>query len=272
LERATGVRKDDQRSDIYFAGCIYYHLLTGKAALYETKNRVERLSKTRFLNVVPIHKADPNLPAIVAHIVHKAMELDPERRYQSPGEMLADLTVAYQKLSSGNAPAAESDETLESVERELEQGRQELLGRNPRATLMLVESDVKVQDLFRKQLKDAGYRVLVISDPERALARFGQGARPADCLILSSRGLGAQACDAFGRFVETNIEDLSVVLLLDERHRAWASQAITTERHVIVKMPVKLAQFKSLLRRLLNAPRMVSQADRVPDVAGEGAV
>ena len=33
LERATGVRKDDPRSDIYFAGCIFYHMLTGRAAV-----------------------------------------------------------------------------------------------------------------------------------------------------------------------------------------------------------------------------------------------
>ncbi len=32
LERATGVRKDDSRSDIYFLGCIFYHMLTGTAA------------------------------------------------------------------------------------------------------------------------------------------------------------------------------------------------------------------------------------------------
>ncbi|HEV7224431.1 MAG TPA: serine/threonine-protein kinase, partial [Pirellulales bacterium] len=30
LERATGARKDDPRSDIYFLGCIYYHMLIGK--------------------------------------------------------------------------------------------------------------------------------------------------------------------------------------------------------------------------------------------------
>ena len=32
LERATGVRKDDTRSDIYFLGCIYYNMLDGPAA------------------------------------------------------------------------------------------------------------------------------------------------------------------------------------------------------------------------------------------------
>ena len=33
LERATAVRKDDTRSDIFFVGCIFYQLLSGVAAL-----------------------------------------------------------------------------------------------------------------------------------------------------------------------------------------------------------------------------------------------
>ena len=53
LERATGVRKDDTRSDIYFAGCMLYHMLTGVPALVESKDRVARLSKSRFTDVVP---------------------------------------------------------------------------------------------------------------------------------------------------------------------------------------------------------------------------
>ena len=48
LERATGTRKDDSRSDIYFAGCMYYHMLSGKAPLSETRDRVKRLSISRF--------------------------------------------------------------------------------------------------------------------------------------------------------------------------------------------------------------------------------
>ena len=39
LERATGVRKDDVRSDIYFLGCIYYNMLTGQPPLVETRDR-----------------------------------------------------------------------------------------------------------------------------------------------------------------------------------------------------------------------------------------
>src|SRR4051794_11890083 len=91
LERATGVRKDDQRSDIYFLGCIFYHILTGKPPIYETKDRIQRLSKSRFEEVEPILKADSSVPRPVAAVVTRAMELNPAERYQSPGEMLAEL-------------------------------------------------------------------------------------------------------------------------------------------------------------------------------------
>ena len=54
LERATGVRKDDNRSDIFFIGCIYYHMLTGKPAMEETRDRIARLSRNRLEAIVPI--------------------------------------------------------------------------------------------------------------------------------------------------------------------------------------------------------------------------
>ena len=51
LERSTGVRRDDPRSDIYFTGCMFYHLLSGTAPLSETRNRINRLTKDRFTKV-----------------------------------------------------------------------------------------------------------------------------------------------------------------------------------------------------------------------------
>src|SRR5690606_10889783 len=77
LERATGVRKDDPRSDIYFAGCIFYNMLSGEPPLFETKDRVQRLSVTRFQDVVPIHRLMPNLPHHLVQIVNRAMDLNP---------------------------------------------------------------------------------------------------------------------------------------------------------------------------------------------------
>ena len=109
LERATGVRKDDTRSDIYFMGCIFYHMLTGQPPLMETKDRLQRMNKQRFLDVVPIQQCDPALPHWVCTVVNKAMMLDVARRYQSPAAMLADLAIAERQLiEGGDAASAEA--------------------------------------------------------------------------------------------------------------------------------------------------------------------
>ena len=152
LERATGVRKDDTRSDIYFLGCIFYHMLTGHVPLSETKDRLQRLSKQRFLEVTPIQSADPSLPHWVTLVVNKAMMLDPGRRYQSPSALLADLHIAATQLASGNVAG-------QAAAADLGRARGE-----KQASVMVVESNQHMQDVFRDAFKKAGYRVLVTSD------------------------------------------------------------------------------------------------------------
>ena len=79
LERATGVRKDDQRSDIYFLGCIFYHMLTGKPPIVETRDRIQRLSKSRFEDVANILDVDPELPRPIAAVVNAGDGAQSER-------------------------------------------------------------------------------------------------------------------------------------------------------------------------------------------------
>ena len=108
LERATGVRKDDVRSDIYFLGCIYYHMLTGQPPLRKPATGCNGSASSGSSTLFPIQKVDPSLPPCVTVVVNKAMMLDPERRYQSPAAMLADLRSAAKRLAEGAAEAEEA--------------------------------------------------------------------------------------------------------------------------------------------------------------------
>ena len=73
LERCTGVRRDDNRSDLYFLGCMLYHMLVGESALLETRERIKRLSADRFQNVKPITVHDPDLPHRAVVLVNRLM-------------------------------------------------------------------------------------------------------------------------------------------------------------------------------------------------------
>jgi serine/threonine-protein kinase len=247
LERATGVRKDDPRSDIYFLGCIYYHMLTGVPPIYETKDRIQRLSKTRFEEVVPIRKRDANLPQAVAAIVTRAMDLNPATRYQTPGEMLLDLQAALQRIEEPAAPAADGQVADKGAAPAVEPAPRE-----PQRTLMLVESNVQLQNIVRERLKNSGYRVLVTADPDRALGRFNDGNKAADCVIFSTSELGASALDAFNRFGEgQHTADIPAVLLLGEHHKGWKKKAKLGKHRVELSMPIKLRQFREVLAKLV---------------------
>jgi serine/threonine-protein kinase len=235
LERATGVRKDDTRSDIFFAGCIYYQLLTGRPALAESRERSQRLSKTRFQEIKPILEVEPSIPLPMARVVTKALELDPARRYQTPGEMFADLKVAMKRV-------AEAKDSTAAGEVELLEGHD--ANGEPRK-LMIVESDHKMQDVFRELFKKVGYRVLVTVDPDRLFQRLYDDARAADVLVISSGHLGRPALEAFNRLAqEPRLKHLPAVLLLGDQHRAWMKEATGDPRRLVVKMPLKSRELR----------------------------
>ena len=156
LERTTRVRRDDKRSDVYFLGAIFYQLLTGVAPLGEIKERAKRLDSARFRNVRPIRDVAPFVPRVLAFIVGKAMKLDPEERYQSPGAMLADLEIAVKKLESG-----EVDEEV-NVQTSLAASAKKERVNLP--TVMIVEANAELQNTFRQSFKNAGFRALVIHE------------------------------------------------------------------------------------------------------------
>jgi eukaryotic-like serine/threonine-protein kinase len=243
LERATGVRKDDNRSDIYFLGCIFYHMLTGTPPIVETRDRIQRLSKTRFTDVVPILKLDSTIPRPVAAVVTHAMELSPDDRYQNPGEMLADMKDAMQKLNEPyTAPPEEEEPVVEKAPPE---------PTVPQRTLMLVESNVTLQNVIRERLKSKGYRVLVTRDPERALRGFADGTMAADCVIFSTGELGEPALEAFNRFGEgIHTAKVPAVLLLGENHGDWQKKAKLDKHRLVISMPIKLRQLREVLAKL----------------------
>lgn len=245
LERATSVRKDDLRSDIYFLGCIFYHMLTGKPPLYETKDRIQRLSKSRFQDITPIQQLDPELPRYITAIVNRAMELNVDERYQTPTEMLADLRAAMEKFNEPYTPPPEVEEAKPAVVTAPAPAP-------PKHTLMFVESNVPLQNVLRERLKNKGYRVLVIQDPERALSRFADGSRAADCVIFSTGELGEPALEAFNRFGENEAtRPIPAVLLLGEHQDDWKKRAKLNKHRIVMSMPIKLRELREVLARLV---------------------
>jgi serine/threonine-protein kinase len=117
---------------------------------------------------------------------------------------------------------------------------------------MFVESNVPLQNVLREKLKTKGYRVLVIQDPDRALGRFADGSRAADCVIFSTGELGERALAAFNRFGEgKHTGPIPAILLLGEHQREWKKRAKLNKHRVVMSMPIKLRHLREVLARLV---------------------
>jgi eukaryotic-like serine/threonine-protein kinase len=241
LEKASNARKDDPRSDIYFAGCILYQMLTGAYPLPEVKSQSERMSTGRFREVQPMEQHDPNLPPAVVALVNRAMELDLNKRFSKPAEMAAEIQAVTKRLQGG-----EGEETGEGS-----QGKIVREGENH--SIMVVESNIEMQDALRDLLKRRGYRVLVIGDAGRALTRWEADEKPAEAVIFCTTELGQAAVDAFNQFgSHEKTKDVPAILFLAEHNRQLAERAQVAPHRVLIPMPLKVRQLRTILLKLLS--------------------
>ena len=251
LERGTSVRKGDPRSDLYFVGCMMYHILSNKSPLFETRDRLHRLNITRFIQIEPLHEIEPGLPASVYAICSKAMEFQPDKRYQTPAAMLADIELAMHKIQNPDVPeipAERSDDGQVIDPEQLKEGKGK--------TVMVIESKTDLQDLLREKLKNRGYRVLVFSSPERGMARFGsEQVNEVDCLVLCAVDLGNEALEAFNTMSEQeHTKRIPVIMLVDPRQQHIIRGAKISEHHVLLSMPLKVRELREMLAVLTRKP------------------
>lgn len=259
LERMTGVRKNDPRSDIYFTGVLLYHIISGKPPLYETRDRIKRLSVSRYRDVKPLAQEISDCPNYVLGLVNKAMDLKVEKRYQTPTQMLEDVEKATELLKSGHKEVRGSEIGAQQSHLEektpTEDTPVEREGEN--YTVMLVESSISMQDRMRKALKKRGYRVLVFGSPRRARQRFEEHLEQeplADCIIFSAGELGDEAVDAFNEFGEDELtSNIPAILLVKRTNKKQIRQAKTSERRILLPLGLKIKQLRAKLLHLVKA-------------------
>ncbi len=106
-EQARGERVDS-RSDIYSTGCVLYELLTGRPPFTGDSPVAIAYQHVRE-NPVPPSLADPDVPPWADAIVLRAMAKSPADRYQTAGEMRADLQRAGAGIPVAAAPPTRLD-------------------------------------------------------------------------------------------------------------------------------------------------------------------
>ncbi len=249
LERGTGVRKDDPRSDVFFAGNMLYHMIAGEPALTETRDRLQRLNVTRFQEIVPLNERVPEVPGVVNQVVSRCMEFSPDKRIQSAAQLQAEVKRAIEVLEAGPRAKQSTNVTVEGYE---DEGAPSSEGAG--YVVMLIESKASLQNAVRERLKSRGYRVLVISDPNRALARFTEiDEAPADCVVFSAAELGGLALEAFNRFAtDEHTSHIPSILLVDSRQTSVIKGARRGPKQTLLSLPLKVRELRTALQKALS--------------------
>ena len=223
------------RSDIYFLGCIFYHMLTGQPPIVRDEGP---------------HSAAEQDPVSKCRADHSGRSRRPRRR--RPRGQQGHGTEPRRALSDARRNACRPQDGGLTHQRPADQARSRQAAAQP--TVMVVESHTELQDVLRERLKNSGYRVLVLRDPDRAMQRFTENAKAADCVIFSTSVLGQTALEAFNRLASDKAtQHIPAILLLAEHHAKWQSKATLDETHALVTMPIKIRQLRELVAKLLPA-------------------
>lgn len=89
-EQARDPRSVDVRSDLYSLGCTMYHMLTGQPP-FPGGTVLQKLLSHREEPAPDVRGLNPSVPADLATIILKLMAKDPDRRYQTPEQLVRDL-------------------------------------------------------------------------------------------------------------------------------------------------------------------------------------
>lgn len=233
LEKATGAPSGDIRSDIYFLGCVFYEMLTGKSPLELPADPKARMRKQRFDRALALQPGEIEAPPSVFRLLQKMMAFNPEERFQNPNQLLEAIRAVRAELEGTAVP------TPANTER----------------SVFVVEKNARLQEALRDKFKQMGYRVFLAAEATIAWGRYRQ--KPFDALVLDAGAADADSVATFEKILneaERQCRPCCGILLLSEAQAAWKEWVRPRPAVAVLVRPVTLKQVADQLAAFVPLP------------------
>jgi len=102
-EQMEGIEADP-RTDIFAFGAVLHEMMTGKKT-FEGKSRVKLMSAIASSTPEPLSAAQPEIPAALDHLVQTCLAKEPEERWQTARDLLAELQWVASAGAATSLPA-----------------------------------------------------------------------------------------------------------------------------------------------------------------------
>lgn len=147
LEKHTNAVSTNSQPDIFFVGCLFYHLLTGKSPLPNSfQKRKEMYNGEEFK--FNFHKEfEKTLPSEVLPIIKNMISIDPKSRYSDFLQVQIAIQSIRKKIHA------------EYIINQAENG----------STIFLVIRNDKKRQLIKAYMQNRGFRILQANNLEQAL-------------------------------------------------------------------------------------------------------
>ena len=244
IEDAASAPPNDPRSDLFFLGVIYYELLTGTPPYPSTRSREERSRISRYANIRPIRRLEPNIPRGIEDMVERLLKLEPGQRYQTPQDVAADLRAVLVDLGETPPDDGQPADATGGA------NNASAAADNSAITVMCIEGRTKHQDVLRTYLTKHGFRVLMLSDVQRGLNRLATS--PPDCLILFGDSIGKDIASAYEKARSRPSGKPGVIAVLSESQKDLQSTFKPSPNSRILVQPIKIRSLREAINAVLG--------------------
>ena len=100
-------RTADARTDLFAFGCVLYEMVTGKKA-FDARSSASLLTAIMAQTPTPVREVQPDVPAGVEYVIARCLEKDPDDRWQTARDLLAELKRTASQNDSVAQPSRAS--------------------------------------------------------------------------------------------------------------------------------------------------------------------